>query len=98
MLNFWKKLNKPILALAPMAGYTNSSFRQICKCYGADVVYSEMANATALSFGGKKTLELLEFNKAERFFVVQLFGNNPKYFQNAARVVTEKIGPDGIDL
>jgi len=98
MPNFWKKLNKPILALAPMAGYTNSSFRQICKCYGADVVYSEMANATALSFGGKKTLELLKFKKAERYYVVQLFGNDPKYFRNAARVVSEKIKPDGIDI
>ena len=98
MPNFWKKLNKPNLALAPMAGYTNSSFRQICKCYGADVVYSEMANATALSFGGKKTLELLKFKKAERYYVVQLFGNDPKYFRNAARVVSEKIKPDGIDI
>ena len=98
MPNFWKKLNKPILALAPMAGYTNSSFRQICKCYGADVVYSEMANATALSFGGKKTLELLKFKKAERYYVVQLFGSDPKYFKNAARVVSEKIKPDGIDI
>ena len=98
MPNFWKKPNKPILALAPMAGYTNSPFRQICKCYGADVVYSEMANATALSFGGKKTLELLRFKKAERYYVVQLFGNDPKYFRNAARVVSEKIKPDGIDI
>ena len=98
MPNFWKKLNRPILTLAPMAGYTNSSFRQICKCYGADVVYSEMANATALSFGGKKTLELLKFKKAERYYVVQLFGNDPKYFRNAARVVSEKIKPDGIDI
>ncbi len=98
MPNFWKKINKPILALAPMAGYTNSPFRQICKAYGADVVYSEMANATALSFGGKKTLELLEFNKTEKFYVVQLFGNDPKYFKKAAQVVSAKIKPDGIDI
>jgi len=98
MPNFWKKINKPILALAPMAGYTDSAFRQICKYYGADVVYSEMASATALSFKGKKTLELLRFKKIERYYVVQLFGNNPKYFKNAAQVITEKIKPDGIDL
>lgn len=98
MPNFWKKINKPILALAPMAGYTNSAFRQICKYYGADVVYSEMASATALSFGGKKTLALLKFKKAEKYYVVQLFGNDPKYFKNAAKVITEKIKPDGIDI
>lgn len=98
MSNFWKKLNKPILALAPMAGYTNSSFRQICKKYGADVVYSEMASAVALSYGGKKTLEMLKRNKSEKFYVVQIFGNDPKYFKNAAKIVTEKIKPDGIDI
>ena len=98
MPNFWKKINKPILALAPMAGYTNSAFRQICKVYGADVVYSEMASATALNFRGKKTLKFLEFNKNERPYVVQIFGNDPKYFQNAAKVITEKIKPDGIDI
>lgn len=98
MPNFWKKLNRPILALAPMAGYTNSSFRQICKKYGADVVYSEMASAAALNYGGKKTIELLKFQKIERPYVVQLFGNDPKFFKNAAKIVTEKIKPDGIDI
>jgi tRNA-dihydrouridine synthase B len=52
-LNFWQKLQKtgrPILALAPMAGFTTSAFRQICKKYGADVLYSEMASATALYY------------------------------------------------
>jgi len=98
MSNFWKKLKKPILALAPIAGYTNSSFRQICKKYGADVVYSEMASAVALNYGGKKTMELLKFQRSERPYVVQLFGNDPKYFRSAARIVTEKIKPDGIDI
>lgn len=98
MENFYKNIKKPILALAPMAGYTNQPFRQICKFYGADVLYSEMASATALSYEGKKTLELLKFSKIERPYVVQLFGNDPKYFQNAARIVTENIRPDGIDI
>ena len=98
MQTFYDKTKKPILVLAPMAGYTNQSFRRICKFYGADVLYSEMASATALSYGGKKTLELLKFGKSERPYVVQLFGNDPKYFQNAARIVTEKIRPDGIDI
>ncbi len=98
MCSFWGKLRKPILVLAPMAGYTDSSFRQICKKYGADVVYSEMASAAALNFAGEKTLKMLEFDKSEKPYVVQLFGNDPKYFRNAAKVVTEKIKPDGIDI
>lgn len=111
MKNFWKKLNHPILALAPMAGITDSAFRQICRKNGADVVYSEMASATALYFKPEKTLELVKFNKAERPYVVQLFGNNPEHFAKAARIISAGVVsetlrcsvsdtkiPDGIDI
>jgi len=120
-LNFWQKLKKrnqvipsaklkrPILALAPLAGFTDSAFRQICRQCGADVVYSEMASAAALFYhelsGSKNksdnnpTLKLLKFNpKLEKYYVVQLFGSNPEHFAAAARIVTNKIKPDGLDL
>jgi len=29
--DFWKKIKKPIIALAPMDGYTDSAFRRICQ-------------------------------------------------------------------
>ena len=68
--NFWETLRKrssPIFALAPMAGFTDSAFRQICKKYGADVLYSEMASVTALFYNQTKkknlTLDLLRFNR-----------------------------------
>ncbi|MFA5887010.1 MAG: tRNA-dihydrouridine synthase family protein [Patescibacteria group bacterium] len=57
-VNFWEKLKKskrPILALAPLAGFTDSAFRQICKKYGADVLYSEMASAAALFYRAGKS-------------------------------------------
>lgn len=98
MSDFYQDLPAPFLCLAPMAGYTNRPFRQICKIYGADVLCSEMASAVALSYGGKKTLELLRFAEAERPYVVQLFGADPKYFKRAAAVVTRNVRPDGIDL
>jgi nifR3 family TIM-barrel protein len=90
-----KKKGKPIYALAPLAGITDSAFRQICKEYGADVVYSEMASATALFFNqnnliNNPTLELLEFDKKERPFVVQLFGSNPKHFAVATKIISDK--------
>lgn len=98
MTNFWLKLNKPILALAPMAGITDSAFRQICKKYGATVTYSEMASVSALFFKPQKTLELVHFDKKERPYVTQLFGNNPEHFAVATKIITEKIKPDGIDI
>lgn len=98
MKNFWKKLPKPILALAPMAGITDSAFRAICKKHGASVTYSEMASVSALFFKPKRTLELLKFTKKERPYIVQLFGKDPAHFAKATRIVTEKIRPDGIDI
>jgi len=89
--NFWKKLKSPILALAPMAGITDSAFRQMCRKHGADVVYSEMASATALFYNPEKTLELIKFKKTERPYVVQLFGNKPEHFGHATRIITEQL-------
>lgn len=109
--NFWEKLNqsqdgarKPIYALAPMAGVADSAFRQICKEFGADVLYSEMASVTALVYAPEKTLEMLAFSKVERPYVVQLFGNDPEHFAIATKLITKKMParfggkPDGIDI
>ncbi|HCU70646.1 MAG TPA: hypothetical protein DIC35_02725 [Candidatus Moranbacteria bacterium] len=96
--NFWFKLDRPILALAPMAGITDSAFREICMRYGANVAYSEMASVSALFFKPQKTLELLKFNAPERPYVVQLFGKDPEHFARAAQIVSSKIKPDGIDI
>jgi len=104
--NFWKELQlkgQPILALAPMAGFTDIAFRQICSEYGADVVYSEMASATALYYrqadSDNETLRLLSWNpQRENKYVVQLFGAEPEHFAVAARIVTKKIRPHGIDI
>jgi len=99
--NIWENLkvnNKKILALAPLAGVTDSAFRQVCKEYGADIVYSEMASVDALVFSPKKTIELLEYNKNEKPYIVQLFGSNPKYFEKAVAVVEKEIEPDGFDV
>ena len=105
--NFWQKLsaacgsasggNKPILALAPMAGISDSAFRQLCKFYGADVVYTEMISADALHYGSKKTLEMLKFDKSEKPAVCQLFGKRPEMFKKACELA-EKTGYSGIDL
>lgn len=112
--NFWQVLKnkkKPILALAPMAGFSDSVFSSICEKNGADVLYSEMVSATALYYLSKeknkkkgeqemqKTLDLLSF-KAKRgsYFVAQLFGPEPEHFAVATKIITEKIKPDGIDI
>lgn len=95
---FYSKLNKPCFSLAPMAGVADSAFRQICKSFGADLLYSEMASVTALVYAPEKTLELVEFDKSEQPYVVQLFGSKPDHFAEATKIITKKIKPDGIDI
>jgi len=102
--DFWQNLKisakggQAIYALAPMAGLTDSAFRQICKGFGADVLYSEMASVTALVYSPDKTLAMLKFNKMERPYIVQLFGSNSKHFIKAVKIISKKIKPDGIDI
>ncbi len=98
MRNFWKKLNKPILALAPMAGVTDLAFREMCLDGGADVFYSEMASVTALVYSPEKTLEMLKTSKREKHYVVQLFGSLPEHFEIAAKIIEKEIRPSGIDI
>jgi len=98
MHNFWTSLKKPIFALAPLSGITDSAFRRICKGFGADIVYSELSSSTGLVHQPESTLEIMRFNESERPYVVQLFGNNPEHFASAARFVSREIKPDGIDI
>jgi nifR3 family TIM-barrel protein len=96
--NFWANLKKPILALAPMAGINDIAFREICALYGADVLYSEMASATALAKNPSKTLEMLSYTERQRPYVVQLFGYYPEHFKTAVKVIEKNIKPNGIDI
>ncbi len=84
--------------MAPLAGVTDSPFRILVQKYGADVLYSEMASVTALFYKPEETLELLQFTKTERPYVVQLFGSDPEHFAVAVKIIEKKIKPDGIDI
>lgn len=94
----WEKLKKPIVALAPMAGVTDSPFRRLCQFYGADVVYGEMVSAAGLFHQSPKTKRLLDFTREEYPFIVQLFGAKPEEFGYAARFITAEIKPAGLDI
>lgn len=92
------------LILAPLAGYTDSPFRQICKEFGAAIVYSEMVSAAGLYYqrdNPKKlaaTDRLCHFKENERPIALQLFGSNPEHFAFAVNYLVEHYRPDAIDL
>lgn len=112
--NFWRKLERPIKVLAPMAGYTDSAFRLLCAEMGADVVVTELISADAIAYGKFKvektgartivsstnhsTAEMLSFYEAERPLVIQLFGKFPEKFAKATKWITDELKPDGIDI
>lgn len=54
------------LALAPMAGVTDSVFRRICKSFGAEYMVSEMISAKAIVYRDSKTPELAKMRSEER--------------------------------
>ncbi|MBT3704437.1 tRNA dihydrouridine synthase DusB [Candidatus Peregrinibacteria bacterium] len=94
----WKKLEKPFVCLAPMAGYTDSAYRQIVKGIAPKTIcYSELTSINALEHGSKKTEKMLEIQPVEHPIIMQLFGNDPDYFVQASKKL-EKAGADGIDI
>lgn len=90
--------NRFPLYLAPMAGVTDSIFRQLAKEYGADVLVTEFVSAEGIFRKNERTLEYLEFTEMERPLGVQLFGGHPENLGAAARMVVEWKAPDFIDL
>lgn len=99
-MNFWDKLKKPIMILAPMDGVTDSVFRQIvCSVGKPDVLFTEFVPIDAiLSKKGSEVIKKsLQFSDAERPIVAQIWGTDPEKFYESARIL-RKLGFDGIDI
>jgi len=90
-------ITNPVL-LAPMSGYTDSAFRQLCSEFGAEIVYTEFVSSEGIIRGSQKTLDYLHFEPQERPIGIQLFGHNPASMAEAARYIEEHYQPDLIDL
>ncbi|MGN0488696.1 MAG: tRNA dihydrouridine synthase DusB [Ruminococcus sp.] len=72
--------------LAPLAGITDKAFREICQDYGAGYCETEMVSAKALSFGDKKSFELMEISDNNHPCGIQLFGNDPEIMAQGAKL------------
>jgi tRNA-dihydrouridine synthase B len=88
----------PIIALAPLAGYTDLPFRKVVKKYDADWTISEMINANALKYKNEKTLKMIQKNQNETPYSVQIAANNAEVAKAAVEVLNEYDFIDGIDL
>ena len=90
----------PSVCLAPMAGFTDVSFRLLCREQGVDGLFSEMVSAKGLLFESEKTKELLRIDPAEGPVTIQLFGHEPEVVLEGAKLALEIAGENcrGIDL
>lgn len=81
--------------LAPMAGVTDASFRTVCKRLGAEYTVSEMVCAKAMCYEMRKKGDsdegksgaLATVLKTELPMAVQIFGSEPEYMAEAARMI-----------
>lgn len=111
-MNFWEKLPKSFLTVAPMADVTDAPFRRMLAKYsahtrldgtlgGPDVMWTEFVSADGLvratPEGKQKLLADLLYHESEKPLVVQLFSATPEYMEAAARLCLD-LGFSGIDI
>ena len=86
------------LMLAPMAGFTDYSFRKICRESGAEYTVSEMVSAKALCYEQlskkidpttSKTAPLASVRREENPMAIQLFGSEPEFVAQAAEMIED---------
>lgn len=85
------------LFLAPMEDVTDIGFRQLCKRFGASMVYTEFVSAEALVRSIKSTVSKLDISDSERPVGIQIYGRDTDAMVEAARIV-EQARPDVIDI
>jgi nifR3 family TIM-barrel protein len=83
--------------LAPLAGYSDSPYRRICREYGSAMSYTEFVSAYSVLHANAQTLHMLHFDPVERPIVFQIFGSREDVLAEAACRL-EQLGPDVIDV
>lgn len=85
------------VSLSPMAGFSDSPYRLLCRRAGAAFSWTEFVSADGLRRKDARTIELFRFEEAERPIAFQIFGANPASLLRAA-LIAETLGPDWIDI
>lgn len=97
-MDFWSKIKKPIIGLAPMDGVTDYPTRQIqCSISKPDVMFTEFISVEGFTRKPEVFEKNLFFKENERPIIVQLFGHTPQLFYESILKIAEKKF-NGIDL
>jgi tRNA-dihydrouridine synthase B len=84
--------------LAPLAGYTNLSFRCAIRALGGlGLATTDLVNARALLTRSRRTMELIQTSPEDRPVAVQIYGSNADEMSEAARWL-EAYGVSSVDI
>ena len=84
--------------LAPMADFSDVSYRNICAQCGMDFGCTELISSEALVRNNKKTFDMMKRAPLEKAYAVQIFGSSPSVMADAARVVLKNTDCDVLDI
>jgi nifR3 family TIM-barrel protein len=78
------------LVLAPIAGVTDLPFRLLCRENGADLVYTELISAAAVTRNPDRSARYFMTSGAERPVAAQIFGADPAEMADAATMLSSQ--------
>lgn len=76
--------------LAPLAGFSDLPFRELCREHGCDVTVTEMVSAKGLIYGSPGTQELLQVSDRDNPLIVQLFGSEETFLMQSLHRLREQ--------
>ncbi|NCG20974.1 MAG: tRNA dihydrouridine synthase DusB [Rhodobacterales bacterium] len=86
------------LALAPMEGVTDVTFRRLIRQIGGcGLFFTEFIPAAGLIHDASRCLRMAQFDEDERPIAIQVYGREPSVMADAARYVQD-LGADIVDL
>ncbi|TGK90193.1 tRNA-dihydrouridine synthase family protein [Leptospira bourretii] len=85
------------VVLSPMAGISDSPYRQITRRFGSAFAYTEFVSTEQLLLGNSKSLDMFRYLENERPIFFQIFGSDLETVVNASEIAASK-NPDVIDL
>ena len=98
MLNIGSYKLKSRLILAPLSGCSDLPFRAMCRAHGCKFAFYEMLDAHGLTYGHKRTLSMLDSDKADSPIGAQILGHDPDRVLEAVNIILANSKPKIIDL
>lgn len=84
--------------LAPMAGYSDSAFRSMCRDFGCGMVVTEIVSSEGIIRDSKPTFHYLEMDPSEKPIGAHIYGADPVVMAEAAGIIDAMGKFDYIDI